>query len=1242
MPQLCCPCGHTWTTEISAGACCPACGVSSAATASDQSADTLSSVPAAPQTLPPQSVSPIGPVQSTTPAAVVNYADAINQASGDRDATLAAQSLNAPPLAGPAASGRSSDAADTDATVSLETGAPASTEQSDATVALPPAADSPAAADQDQATVWQPALGGEQPTTDEGPDATTNLDGSSGPRPVAKKTVRAPGPRDTQRAGPLAGADATAIQGYEILGVLGRGAMGVVYKARQVGLNRLTALKMILSGVHAGKEEIARFRGEGEAVARLQHPNIVQIYEVGEHTGLPYFSLEFVDGGSLQAKLDGSPMHAQSAARLMVQLGSAMHYAHQRHIIHRDLKPANILMTSDGVAKISDFGLAKKLEGEAGHTTTGAIMGTPSYMAPEQAAGKTSELGPSADIYSLGAILYELLTGRPPFRGETVLDTLQLVQHTEPVPPSRLQPRVPRDLETICLKCLRKEPYKRFETAQDLADDLERFLANQPIKARRVPPWERAWKWARRRPAVAALLATLVLVLTGSFIGLFGLWRSAEDSRQHAESARKDAETAQAAAEAQKIAAVNARNEALANAKREAEAKALAQKNYERSVQILYATHMSLAQKALADGQIRRARELLDDLAKRSDGGQDLRGFEWHYLERLCRADRLVTQGHANLVTDVVFSPDATKIATASLDQKVKIWEVASGRVLQTLGGHRRPVRCVVFSDDATLVATGSADGTVKIWKVASGELLQTLDNHTDLVHTVAFSADARLLASGSEDRTIIVWDVATGKPLKHLSGHKYGVTSVAFDPKATKLASGGADKNVLLWDLAKDGAAPEVLGSHGHWVTSVAFDREGKRIASGSLDETVSIWNVEKRERLRTLTDAAKPIRAVAFSPGGSQLAALSRDSALFVWDLTVTESAKKLEARPGVLRTIAFSQDGERMASVSFDTRAWDTNTVLTGPVGAISAVAFQPGSALLASAGGTLDAESHQYLGEINLWNSSDRKQKPRRLLAHKGPVRALAFSADGKSLLSGGEDDQALLWDVEKGNVRATWTHHSGWINALAFQPNGDLAASASEDGKAFLFDVTSRFQPIELAGHGRPVRCVAFSPDGKKLATGAAGGMVKIWDVATGQELKTIAAHAFGVTGVAFSPDGHFLATCGEDQLLKLWNLASEQPPLRFEGHTDTVTAIAFGDGGRRLFSASADQTVKVWDTSTAQETLSLRGHTGGVTCLALSPSGQRLASGSWDASIRIWEAGPAEDELPPAPRATKN
>jgi serine/threonine protein kinase len=323
------------------------------------------------------------------------------------------------------------------------------------------------------------------------------------------------------------------IPGYTIVSELGRGGMGVVYKAHQVALGRTVALKMVLAGAHAGPEQLARFYAEAQAIAHLRHPDIVQIYDIGEHEERPYFSLEYLEGGSLAQRIGGRPMPPRVAAEMLIVLSRAMHAAHQKGIIHRDLKPANVLLTEDGHPKITDFGLAKRLEGDSHQTRTGAIMGTPSYMAPEQAWGLTDEIGPKADQYALGAILYEMLTGRPPFQGATPLETLELARTQEPVPPTRLQPRIPRDLETICLKALQKEPHKRYPDVGALADDVQRYLDGKPILARPVSAPERLWRWCRRNQRVAALLAlTAVSMVVATIASSVSAVRLADKNRQ--------------------------------------------------------------------------------------------------------------------------------------------------------------------------------------------------------------------------------------------------------------------------------------------------------------------------------------------------------------------------------------------------------------------------------------------------------------------------------------------------------------------------------------------------------------------------------------------------------------------------------------------------------------------------------------------------------------------------------------
>jgi serine/threonine-protein kinase len=435
-----------------------------------------------------------------------------------------------------------------------------------------------------------------------------------------------------------------AIPGYEIEGVLGRGGMGVVYRARHLALKRTVALKMMLAGGHAGPRELARFRLEAEAVARLQHANIVQIHEVGEAGGHPYCALEYVAGGSLAGKLDGQPMPARDAAQLVETLARAMQLAHSRNVVHRDLKPANVLLTEDGTAKITDFGLARQLDGGSGQTQSGMVMGTPSYMAPEQAAGKSREVGPAADIYALGAILYECLTGRPPFRAPNLMETLRQVMNDEPVPPTQLQSRCPRDLETICLKCLHKEGVKRYASPAALADDLQRFLDGRPILARPVGGVERALKWARRRPATAALLGMSLLAVLAVAVFSVALFESNEELKtkiHQLDEANLEKDGVNAALVKEKEVSDNAQQEAVKRGKEAVEKGVELQQRVEQLRVFLFAGQV---QKAISQAES-DPRVALDSLLDQRLCLPWLRDFAWGTTYRRARAYQTLPMG---------------------------------------------------------------------------------------------------------------------------------------------------------------------------------------------------------------------------------------------------------------------------------------------------------------------------------------------------------------------------------------------------------------------------------------------------------------------------------------------------------------------------------------------------------------------------------------------------------------------
>jgi WD40 repeat protein len=1018
---------------------------------------------------------------------------------------------------------------------------------------------------------------------------------------------------------------------YEILAEVGRGGMGVVYKARHVRLGRLVALKMLLGGCFADPDQRQRFRAEAEAVARLQDPRIVQLFEVGDYEageGLPcpYFTLEFVEGGSLAQRLAGRPAPPHQAAAWLEPVARAVHYAHQQSIIHRDLKPSNILLTGDGQPKICDFGVAKLLAGADLKTLSGMLVGTAEYMAPEQAEAKTS-IEPTTDVYALGAILYEMLTGRPPFKGTSPVDTLNQVRLVEPVPPRRFQPLVPRDLETICLTCLAKGPRKRYATALSLAEDLHRFQAGEPIIARPVSRWERAAKWCRRRPALAGLAAALIGV---TVLGLTGvIWQLLR-------------------VEAAKDVALRERDAA----------------QWET-----YRANIVAASSALQLGNFNSARGYLQVLPEK------YRNWEWRYLFSRLDTAQQILHGHEGPVDAVSFSPDGTRLISASEDGTVRWWDLATGKSVAVLPGRgfgpirfspggkhiaftatdgavclwevatRRtgvalrgpapPHECFGFSPDGSRVVTRGNDGIGHLWDASTGAHLATLHprSKVQVQLVIVFSHDGKLLAGGTEDGTLYVWDAARGDIRAAWQAHSTKVDALAFSPDGTRLVSGAfhPDHALRLWDVATARPVATLTG-HKNLANSLAFSPDGSRILSASWDQTARLWDAATGKEIATLKGHVGKVVQAAFDALGTQVVTASDDQTLRLWDGRTGELVAVLGGHKGGVVAIALSPDGAHIASASADKtiRLWDVqlaerNGVLRGHSGYVYDVAFSPDGARLASAA---------WDGTVRLWDVTTGRQTGMLKQDHM-IVSSVAFSPNGQSLVSVVRDNRVYLWDLATGKARFAWQASPVPLTGgrAVFNGTGSLVAASGGSASVHLWDVSSG-KAVAILGAGQGGSCdVAFSPDGAQVLSAERDGTVRLWDVATGVPRGVLRGHAEVVRSAVYSPDGRLIASASKDTTVRLWN-AQTGVELAALPHAGEMYALVFSPDGTRLVGAGRDNTIRLWDVATREEVAELRGHADYVHAVAFSPDGTRLASASGDFTVRV------RDTLSPQDRAS--
>ncbi len=986
---------------------------------------------------------------------------------------------------------------------------------------------------------------------------------------------------------------------------IGRGGIGRVLLAFDRHLHREIAIKELRDNI-TGETQIARFLREARVTGRLEHPGVVPVYELAHRAdGTLYYAMRLVRGRTLRLALDACGGELDRRLKLLphfVALCQTVAYAHSRGVIHRDIKPSNVMIGEYGETILLDWGIAGNRvtdaggpvtpeatgadpavaqptasgrtirEGgdpdqDAGLTQEGDFLGTPSYMSPEQAQGDPAVQSGCGDVWSLGAVLYELLTGRPPFVDDSITGLLHKLMEDPVVSPVQMDPRIPPDLSSICLKALSRDRALRYQDARELADELEAFRSGRRVQAHEYTPWEHLVRFAAQKKGLLAAVAAVLAVVVVSLVVVSFYLRAEQVARENAQAATVRAETARGQERRERLrAGLHFAQGAMEKADRLFSQRRLLSARIYAAAALVHnpayagsrlfdatfvAEHPEAGELALgAVGRENIARGLgsarllrvlshpspLHGVAMTPDGAGIVavtKAGELGVWETPTGRRRFLVRAHADVAWDVAVSWQGDRLATVGRDGGLRLWRAADGLALAAVQAHVGDVFTVAFSPDGERLATGGADGRIRLWRLPRLTPDGELAGHEGAVHGVEFSPDGLRLVSGGRDRTVRIWPLAGEEGQLVLRGHESVVRHVAFSPDGARVASASYDKTVRVYD-ARTGAAELVLSGHEDEVLHVGFSPDGRHVFSAGWDRAVRIWTGSGVLSM-VLEGHQKAVWSGAFSRDGSRLVSAAEDGTLRVWELAAPSPAFT-EAGQGYLWSIATSPDGRSIATAGADgaVRVWDLRTGLLfrrleGHRDLVGEVAWSPDGRLLATAG---------YDGTVRLYDPVGG-QELRSLQAHTGFARSVTFSPDGRTLASVGYDGLLRWWDPRTGGAVAELRVPGvPALRRVAYSPDGRRIAVAGGDGRVRLWTTADRVPGpvVEVSGE---LAGLAFSPDGRTLAASSMNGTIALIDPGAGTVEARLSRSSQGVYTVRWSSDGRLLAATGDDSVVEI-------------------------------------------------------------------------------------------------------